>query len=1044
MFPTGQAPRVGRRPPFDKRHKPRMPNPPLLLGSLIAAGLLLTAPLRGQVPPDEAWRTLRTEHFRVTYPRDLAGLALRTGERAEAAYRELSRTFGDPPDGIIDVVLTDHADFTNGFADLIPWKRITIYARPPTDAFALIYFDDWLDLVVTHELAHIFHLDMTGPLGSAVRSVFGRVPAPWPVFPERGLPRWAVEGLATWYESALTPAGRIEGTFHDMVLRTAALEGALEDLDQASGESPVWPAGDRPYVYGSRFFDFLLERHGEEAMARFADAVAHQLVPYRIDAAGKDAFGAPLTEAWDAWLDSLRARASSLRDSLAGLHPLTIPEPVTPPERLALHPRVGGSGRLAWARGDERSVIQIRTAGPAGEEDRKLTRTNGLATLSWTPDGAVVFSQLEFAGPYRLRRDLYRARPDGGVERITRDFRLSHPDVHPDGDRAVAVQEGKGTNRLVTVELSTGTVRPLTSFRPDVHWSYPRWSPDGRRLAASRWERGGFYDVVVLDGEGNVLSRVTRDRAVDLGPAWGPDGRRLVWSSDRTGVQNLFGAEVDPASGRVGEVRQITNVLTGVYYPDVDPRGRWIFFSAYHAQGWGVERIPYDPGSWFEPFPTDPRFRGGQDAPVTPVSEENGDSLAASAQEPPGGSYSPFPSLWPKHWEPLYEQAQKVGGVEVVGPMYGALTEGRDLVGRHTWVGWLRFDPADDPRWEGSFGYRWAGLGNPVLGAGVAQFYDAEGPFLQDRPNAPGVVDTLFVEEVERRVDASASLIRRTVRSSATLTLTGSFVREEDLLRATSPGADTLYRLVQPDRDLAEGALTVSYSNAVTHPLSISREGGVRGFARLRVRRQLDLADSLAGRLGRDGAFEELTGRVELYQGIPAPGFANHVLALRVSGGRAFGPDADQFHFELGGASGRRETLTGFELFGGSSLLFPVRGFPRLFRRGSRAWSGSLEYRVPLAVVHEGLGAFPLYFDRLSLGAFLDGGNAWGPEEGIGGFQNPRRDALWSAGGEILASILPFWATVLDVRLGVAFPLVETTGRDFWDDTLYLRLGWSF
>ncbi|NIX22337.1 MAG: hypothetical protein GWN07_21890, partial [Actinobacteria bacterium] len=68
----------------------------------------------------------------------------------------------------------------------------------------------------------------------------------------------------TWYESRLTEAGRTRGSYHEMQIRTAALEGRFESIGQAAGESPLWPGGNRPYVYGSLFFDFLLERHGEE------------------------------------------------------------------------------------------------------------------------------------------------------------------------------------------------------------------------------------------------------------------------------------------------------------------------------------------------------------------------------------------------------------------------------------------------------------------------------------------------------------------------------------------------------------------------------------------------------------------------------------------------------------------------------------------------------------------------------------------------------------------------------------------------------------
>jgi hypothetical protein len=129
------------------------------------------------------------------------------------------------------------------------------------DAFGLSYFDDWMELVVTHELTHVFHLDVTGALGRVLRALVraaARVVARLPRARRRRA-GWS-RGLAVYYETALSQSGRGEGTYHDMVIRTAALEGRLESIDQASGESPVWPAGERVYIYGSTFFEWLLAR----------------------------------------------------------------------------------------------------------------------------------------------------------------------------------------------------------------------------------------------------------------------------------------------------------------------------------------------------------------------------------------------------------------------------------------------------------------------------------------------------------------------------------------------------------------------------------------------------------------------------------------------------------------------------------------------------------------------------------------------------------------------------------------------------------------
>lgn len=1011
------------------------------LGLGLVVALALPRALAGQVRPDAAWRSIETEHFVVTFEDGLEELARRAAAQAERAYALLRDTLVAPPRGKIDLVVADNVDFANGFATVVPSNRVTVYVHPPADDINLAYFDDWLELVITHELAHIFHLDETRGLGSVVRRLFGRYPAPWLFFPGLATPSWVQEGLATYYESALTRSGRLRGTYLKMVLRTAILEGRFESVDQASGRSPVWPDGDRAYAYGTLFLDYLLERYGEDRVAAFVHAVAGQLIPYRLNAAAKRAFGVSFSQAWGEWRSALEARTSALADSLARRAPLTAGQPLTHEGRFALYPRFSPDGaRIAFARSDGRSDAQVRTMNADGSHASKFARLNGVDVLDWLADGRIIAAQLDYLDPYRLTKDLYLVTGEE-TRRLTRGARLYHPDVSADGRSAVAVQNGPGASRLVLVDLATGSLRPVGQFRTDEGWAYPRWSPDGRFIAASRWRAGGYFDVIVLDSAGRLLAQVTDDRAVDMAPAWSPDARWLVWSSDRSGIPNLYAVEVGGldamragagfAAGHAprasGPLRQVTNVLGGAFFPDISPDGAWIAYSAYHADGWRIERIPFDPAVWFEPFPVDSALLGADhDAAAEATARA---ATPADRDAAPARAYRPLRALLPRFWLPLYFGPEPVGAHEVIPGRFGALTAGRDLVGRHAYTLWAVLHP-DGPWLEGAFAYDYARLGNPVLGVIVEQEHDALGRTLGRRQN--GTVDTLFVTEREQRLTGAATLLRPRVRSNAFLRLSGALVREDRTLFEADGSQSRRYRLQRPASRLGEVAATLGYSNARVYPFSLSAENGIGGFARVRARREFDLADSLRGVPARDRSFQEVTGQLRAYLSFAGPGFANHVLAARLSAGRGYGPGADAGHFKLGGASGVPEALTGLQLFGGTRLLFPVRGYPEAFLTGNNAWSASLEYRFPLLLAHRGFRLWPLYLDRLAATLFLDGGNAWGPTTRAG-------PELVSAGAELAARILPLWSTTLSLRLGAAAALRRTTGV-----VTYLRLGPSF
>ena len=715
-----------------------------LLAALALGAVLAIPTASAAQAPDDDWRTFETTHFQVTFPEPLEDLARRAAERAERAYVELEAAFLEPPEDRIDLVVTDHVDQSNGFAALFPSNRITIFARPPVDAISLQYFDDWLEILITHELVHTFHLDHTSAFGSAIRSIMGRYPAPWPLFPEVGLPTWAVEGIATYYESALTESGRTSGTYHDMVLRTAAAEGRFEDLDQVSGFSPLWPGGTRPYIYGSKFFEYLLDKHGADAMSAFVEAVAGQWVPYRMNAAARDAFGTTFAEEWGGFRQRFETAAEA-RARATERSTLPDPETVVDDGRFALYPQVGPDGAtLALSRSDGRTNTQIRAFPTTDGAPRKLTRTNGFATFSWAPDGSIVFQQIENVDPYRARNDLYRLAPDGSVRRITHGARLSHPSVGPDGRLAVAVQDGEGANGLVEVDLTSGAVRAVTARSSDELWSSPRVSPDGRWIAASRWKPGALLDIVVLDRNGEIVAEVTADRAIDSSPWWAPDGHALVWSSDRNGVPNLYGARVDAASGTAGPVFQITELTTGAAYPSIDPDGRWIYFSAYHADGWHVERVPFDPDGWAPTASLDPRFESGGRAAADAFAEEAGG---------PTRTYSAGRSLMPRYWEPIFLPSQSVRSTDVVGYSVGIGIRGEDLVGRHAYQARVTYEP-DFGRTQGGVSYSYAGMGTPTITVSANQFYDADPALAQvdDSTTRP-----VFLVEREQRLFATLS-----------------------------------------------------------------------------------------------------------------------------------------------------------------------------------------------------------------------------------------------------------------------------------------------
>ena len=973
---------------------------------LLAAASLSHASAAGQLPPDAPWRTVESPHLRITYPGHdprLEPVARHAAARGEVAWALLLDAIGEAPTGKVDVVLTDAVDYTNGSATVYPTNRIVVHARPPAGDPALGYNADWIEFVMVHELAHVFHLDRTGPLGEVIRSVFGRLPYTWPVFPAAGSPRWATEGLAVVAESDATGYGRLHGSWHETVVRTAVLEGGLPPLDRVTSGWAGWPAGETPYIYGSLFLEFMRERWGERVLPALVDESAAAVLPPELllDRVARSAAGVSFSAAWRAWGRELTARYDTLRAALEA-RGLTRGERLTEHGRWALFPRFSPDGQLlAYLADDGSSATRLRVIDGVSGQEVWAARRNGQAAAAWLPDGGLLTSQLEFSDPYHILADLWRLEGET-ARRLTRGSRVQDPDVAPDGT-IVAVRNGGGGNALVTGV--PGALEPLVAPDPALTWALPRWSPTGEMLAVVRWRAGGRHDLVVLDRAGRERLVVNGEGAFLQAPAWSPDGAWILFTSDRTGIQNVYAVAADG-----GPLRQVTEVLGGAFHPDVSPDGRWLVYAGYHADGFHLERLPFAPAAWRAPgLPGLPVRRGGQETPRAGAVPGAGgppvDTLAGASRP-----YGALRSALPAYWSPVVVDGDRLGY------FLGAGTGGRDLVGRHAWSVWAALHPADG-LWQGRVAWSWAGLGQPVLTLAGSRDWDWIGRAVLPDSSRRDVLSR--EDEVSLLLSASRQRWRRILSGAVGPEL----VRRHRVLERAGD-----HRLRDPDDTLLGAVARVAYADHQTHPLGISRQDGVT--LALLARQRWDTRREPSG---GDG-YREVQASAAAYLSLGRVGFADAVMALRGSGLYRTGAGARASG--VGGAAGEVGIGLGGVEEGGRRLL-PVRGFAEGDRFGTRAWTGSAEVRVPLALVGRGPGLFPVFLDRVSASLFMDAGGADCPAVT---FACGPAGTLLSAGGELVLDGVVGFRTPLRLRIGAAQPVWGPGTAP----VLHVRLGSSF
>ncbi|MEQ1693279.1 MAG: hypothetical protein ABMA00_18450, partial [Gemmatimonas sp.] len=873
----------------------------LTVSSLLAF-MLAVSTMEAQVDPRGAMRTLSTPHLRVHVRADHEALGRRAAAIAEIAYGQLAREL-TPPAGPIDLLIADNVDYSNGFAQVFPTNRVVIYAVPPVGSTELRFHDDWLQLVITHELAHIFHIDRARGLWRAGRWVFGRNPL---LFPNALTPSWVKEGLAVHYETQLTGSGRLASTESRTVMRSAARDDVIPPIRRWSLATTQFPLGQTVYGYGSLLMDRAANVGGDSSMRRFVDATAWFPIPFLINHASRVGFGVPFSTQFDIMRDSVRALVVAMDTSGDGAW-----RAITHDGWFAESPRWRSRDTLIWTASNGRDVTglfqaDVRVPGVV----KRVARRNGLDVNAPIGRGdSTVFAQIEYRNPYEVRSDLYYG-AGSHERRLTKDARLVQPDVRSDG-AIVAIQLAAGATRLVRVDVA-GRVSVL---RHDHTWADPRWSPDGSRLAAVQFLPTGEERIVVMDSVGAVQQIVTGARAVFASPSFTPDGRRLVWSSDRSGRMQLETAPVATPSSPTdtvrwrearADVRVASRVTTGVYQPSVSPDGKMVAALRYRAKGFVVSVASLDT--------TGPMARNSWYASVNPVRATPDTSVLRAGEY---GRYQVIRQLLPRYWFP------EIGTGRTGQSTFGVSSSASDILARHIWVATVLVDP-NRGETDASAAYRFRGLGVPVLDLSWSQSWDATFRVTDTAGATLG-----FVARRRRFSTLASSWSVPRIRSSISGTLGLQYET-----RQFSSDVDSL--LGPPNALTRRGT---GYPSVFTSAsINTTRRGG-RGIS---MEEGVVLSASSNYRWREDapsttGAWRH-SGTVRAYVPLDLPGFSRHVLMTRISA--AVVGDNSPTELSVGGVSGvSAELIPGFAI-GDPGRTFPVRGVAPGVQRGARAIGG--------------------------------------------------------------------------------------------------------
>lgn len=565
------------------------------------------------------WRSSETEHFRFTYPRELEPAAEYIAGIAESVAEEkLNRYRIKFPNKVEFIVREDI--FSNGWANSFQ-NTMTVWISDWD--FPIRSTHDWLRDVVTHEFSHLVSIQSSSKVASPIQGLvlgyqdYFNEPvqsSAATIIPFTHQPNWFAEGMAQ-YESELSGFDAWD-SHRDMILRTAVMENKLIGYDRMgtfAGTSLEYEQG--PYTQGFAFVKHIASRYGDAALLKLwaENARIHRQT---LSGSMERVLGKDGHEIWEEWKNASTAAYS---EQVKGLGTLVTGKKLTSKGFYNYYPRWDSKGEGIFlvsnrGRDDFKGALYRYSLADTGkdEDDRfKIFAADVRSPYDVAGDDSTVIfhsgpeknadgiSKLDiFQKNAKAKQAWHGFGQDKTRKRYTKELNAVQPSFDREGKRAVFVR-----NRLTNFYLCVAPVPDGKDLDPDEvktlfpadsamegKFGYniysPRFSPDGKQILFSFYD-GTSRNIGLIGDDGKGYRPVLSGAHDERDPEWSPDGKSFYFSSDSTGIYNIYRCDL-----ATGAVEALTKVAGGAFTPAVDPSGTRLAYSGYDKDGFSLYLLP--------------------------------------------------------------------------------------------------------------------------------------------------------------------------------------------------------------------------------------------------------------------------------------------------------------------------------------------------------------------------------------------------------------------------------------------------------------------
>ncbi len=606
--------------------------------------ITFASPIFTKFHPQIDWREIADDRFILVFPQGYETEALYTLGAARDIYDKLENFWGHGVRTRIRILISDRYDAANGSASFFPFNHIEVFLFNPEPDSTLGSYREWIDLVLTHEMTHIFNMNAGSGFTYLMRKVVGSNPI---FYPMTRAPEWLIEGAAVYGESKLNPAGRLNTPDYALMLENIGNAGKIPDLAHIYGSPTDWPGPTAKYLYGAKFVEFLVERYGEDRIKGIFYNFGHHFIPRLVRHRFKKVFARSLPRLWAEFSHSINLPRADCQYLVKELSPKGMHNN---------YPVAGPNDRIFYAREDYQAFPGIYEFDRKNGKSRRLMKVAGVNALFYAEEEKkIYFSASQYFKSFYRFSDIYEFDlKNSSRKRLTKGRRLSYP--LKAGDEIYCVKRKGTKSYLAVLNLEHGKDRTISrGFAAISHISL---SPDHKYIAASLKRKNRNWSIALFDLKGELIKVMVDNDLKNFCPRW-KNAHELYFIAEDQGDYKLARFDLETDTTYITQ----DNQLPGLNHIDSLPQKKHLVVSFFDGNGYNLGLVE-TAALTFE-----------ERSVMNPAAEEQ-----EMPNPPPAGietrRYNFFRELLPKYFTLSYRD----GGNEIQPGIY---LSGNDLLEKH-------------------------------------------------------------------------------------------------------------------------------------------------------------------------------------------------------------------------------------------------------------------------------------------------------------------------------------------------------------------------